>query len=311
MRRGRARRSRLAPLAAGALGASATCAVCAASAAADEPARVLLTDEGPYLPGTQGAFVPHRDQYHRPPHGSSHRPYHPAPGIIVDVLDTGGAVIPGLQRTARNLGYWPFRHCYEDGLRRNQALGGAVWLDLHLAPDASARRTEVTSSSMRDGVVTACVAREAHRLVLDAVDAAMTARVRVLLALGDEPVQGPIPIPGGSDVRATLRASWPDATACFEASLARHPDAGGRIELRFEIDDEGAIARVAQSGVPYPDAETGACVADVYRKVPLSITHAVPGKAFVYAVHFEPASAVLPPAPLAAHEERVSQEVAR
>jgi hypothetical protein len=307
MRPRRTRRSRLALLAASALGASAARAV---TAAADEPARVLLTDEGPYLPGTQGAFVPHRDQYRRPPHGSSHRPYHPAPGVIVDVLDTAGAVIPGLQRTARNLGYWPFRHCYEDGLRRNQALGGAVWLDLHLAPDASARRTEVTSSSMRDDVLTACVAREAHRLVLDPVDAAMTARVRVMLALGDEPVQGPIPIPSGSDVRATLRAAWPDATACFEASLARHSDAGGRVELRFEMDDDGAIARVAPSGVPYPDAETATCVADVYRKVPLSVTHAVPGKAFVYAVHFEPASAVLPP-PAAAREEPVSQEVAR
>jgi hypothetical protein len=308
MRRGRARRCRLALLAAGALGVSAACPV---AAGADESARVLLTDEGPYLPGTQGAFIPHRDQYHRPQHGSSHRPYHPAPGIIVDVLDAAGAVIPNLQRTARNLGYWPFRHCYEDGLRRNQALGGAVWLDLHLVPDTSARRTEVTSSSMKDDVVTACVAREAHRLVLDPVDAAMTARVRVLLALGDEPVAGPIPIPGGSDVRTTLRASWPDATACFEASLARHPEAGGRVELRFEIDDDGAVARVAPSGVPYADAETTTCVADVYRKVALAIAHAVPGKAFVYAVHFEPASAVLPPPPLAGHEEPLTQEVGR
>jgi hypothetical protein len=275
-------------LAAGAVSTTST------RAGADAASHLLVTDDPPYLPGTQGAFTPHRDQFHRPPQGSSHRPYHPAPGIVVDVVDAEGAVLAGLQRTARNLGYWPFRRCYEEGLRRNQALGGTVSLDLAVTPDPAARRTEVTASTVRDDVVTACVAREAHHLALDPVQATVSARLRVLLALGDEPVAGPIPIPGAGELRTALRASWPEATSCFEAAIARHPDGGGRIELRFDLDDDGALARVSESGARFPDPDATECVAAVYRKAPLSVTHAVPGKAFVYALHFEPAAGVLP-----------------
>jgi hypothetical protein len=277
-----------------ALATGATLAIGSAAAWADDTARVLVADDPPFLPGTQGAFTPHRDQFHRPPQGSSHRPYHPAPGIVVDVLDGDGAVMAGLQRTARNLGYWPFRRCYEEGLRRNQALGGTVSLDLVVTPDAAARRTEVTSSTVRDDVVTACVAREAHHLALDPVEAPVTAKVRVLLALGDEPVAGTIPVPGAADLRAALRSSLPQATSCFEGSLARHPDGGGRIELRFEVNDDGTVAHVSEAAPHYPDSETAECIADVYRRAPLSVAHAVPGKAFVYAIHFEPRPGVLP-----------------
>jgi hypothetical protein len=292
------------------LGLALAAALSATPANGDDAGHVLVIDEPPFLPGTQGAFTPHRDQFHRPPQGSSHRPYHPAPGIVVDVLDRDGAVIAGLQRTARNLGYWPFRRCYEDGLRRNQALGGSVTLDMSLTPAGGERRTEIASSSVRDDVVTACVAREAHHLALDPVEAPIAARVRVLLALGDEPVQGPIPVPGAADLRTALRASWQDTTACFEASLARHPDSGGRIELRFEVDDDGGLTGVSETGVRFPDPEASACVAGIYRRASLSVAHAVPGKAFVYAIHFESRSGVLP-APTLAREETDSQEMAR
>jgi hypothetical protein len=276
-------------------------------AGAEEEAGVLVADEPPYIPGSQGAFVPHRDEYHRPPHGNSHRPYHPAPGIIVDVLDGGGAVIPGLQRTARNLGYWPFRHCYEDGLRRNQAIQGTVSLDLLVTPESVGRRTEVTSTTVKDDVVTACVAREAHHLALDPVEAPVNAHVRVLLALGDEPVRGPMPVPGAADLREALRAKWPDAKACFAASFAKHPDAGGRIALRFDVDDHGVIERVSELDPPYPDVETGECIADAYRQVATTVNHVVPGNAFVYALRLESRAGVLPVPTLARADHETLQ----
>ncbi|MGH7434266.1 MAG: hypothetical protein ACRENE_01165, partial [Polyangiaceae bacterium] len=225
------------------------------------------------------------------------RPYHPAPGIVVDVIDESGTVIAGLQRTARNLGYWPFRRCYEEGLRRDQSLTGTVSVDLLVSPEASGRRTELQSSTLKDDVVTKCVAREAHHLVFDPVASPVAAKLRVLLALGDEPVPLALGIPGGKDLRAELRAHWPEAASCFEASLARHPDAGGRIELRFDLDDDGALSQISEVGARYPDTATTECVAAVYRRVQLTSPPAVRGKAFVYVVHFEPASAVLPVPP--------------
>jgi hypothetical protein len=279
------------------LAATVLCAAGSSASGSDETQRVLVADEPPFYPGTQGAITPPRDPS-RPSYkgreGSSHRPYHPAPGIVVDVVDESGTVLPGLQRSARNLGYWPFRHCYEEGLRRDQSLTGTVSLDLLLSPETTGRRTELESSTVKDGIVTACVAREAHHLVFDPVASPVAAKLRVLLALGDEPVPLALGFPGGTDLRATLRTHWGEAASCFEASLARHPDAGGRIELRFDLDDDGTTSKVSQAGVRYPDTETANCVEAVYRKAALTSPPAVRGKSFVYVVHFEPASSVLP-----------------
>ena len=193
------------------------------------------------------------------------------------MVDESGAVIAGLQRTARNLGYWPFRHCYEEGLRRDQSLTGTVSLDLLVSPEASARRTELQSSTVKDGVVTACVAREAHHIVFDPVASPIAAKLRVLLALGDEPVPLALGFPGGKDLRAELRSHWPEAASCFEASLSRHPDAGGRIELRFDLDDDGALSQISEVGARYPDTATTECVAAVYRRAQLTSPPAVRG----------------------------------
>jgi hypothetical protein len=284
---------RLSPILAG----TVLCAAGSTASGADETQRVLVADEAPFYPGTQGAITPPHDPS-RPAfkarEGSSQRPYHPAPGIVVDVVDESGAVIAALQRSARNLGYWPFRHCYEEGLRRDQSLTGTVSLDLLVSPDASGRRTELEGSTLKDGVVTACVAREAHHIVFDPVASPVAAKLRVLLALGDEPVPLALGFPGGKDLRAELRTHWAEAASCFEASLAHHPDAGGRIELRFDLADDGTPTRVSQAGSRYPDTQTADCVEEVYRHAALTSPPAVRGKSFVYVVHFEPASSVLP-----------------
>jgi hypothetical protein len=265
-------------------------------AAADDASRALVTDEPPFLPGTQAWVAPRSAPPRKARRGG--RPYHPAPGIVVDVVDDSGAVIQGMQRTARNLGYWPFRRCYEEGLRRNQALTGTVSMAIVVTPQESDRRTEVVSSSVKDDVVTACVAREAHHITLDPVQAPVTARIRVLLALGDEPVPGPVTAPGGGDLRAVLRMSWPEALGCFEAALARRPDAGGRMELRFDVDADGTIARVAEAAPRFPDAEATDCVVDVFTRAALvGLSPALRGKAFVYPMHFESRSGAIPPRP--------------
>lgn len=264
------------------------------SAAADEASRVLLADELPFFP-SGGYSAPARGdaaagKHHR---GRGNRPYHPAPGIVVDVLDEHGNVIAALQRAARDVGYWPFRRCYEEGLRRDQGLAGTVSFDLLVLPEGSPRRTELTATTLKDQVVATCVAREALHLELAPIESPTLAKVRVLLATGDEPVPTPWAVPRAGELRAALRGSWSQLEQCYQATLARHPDLGGRMELRFEVGDDGTLANVVETGTRFSDAETTLCVVGVYRGASLPLVM-LRGKGFIYPVHFEPRSGVLP-----------------
>jgi hypothetical protein len=217
-------------------------------------------------------------------------------------MDASGAVAPGLQRAARNLGYWPFRHCYEEGLRRDQALSGTVSFDLWVKPEGSVEKTEVTATTLKDEVVAACVAREALGLALSPVDsptapalAVRLAKARVRLATGDEPVPGPALVPHAEQLRASLRDSWSTLQACYEGALARHPDAGGRMELRFELGDDGVVVDVEEIATHFSDADATRCIVSTYRGVALpALPRELRGKGFVYPVHFEQRSSVMP-----------------
>ena len=264
-------------------------------AAADEVSHVLLADELPFFP-SGGYETPARAEaagkHH---HGRGNRPYHPAPGIVVDVVDDHGSVLAPLQRAARNVGYWPFRHCYEEGLRRDQGLTGTVSLDLLVLPEGAPQRAELTATTLKDQVVAACVAREALHLDLVPIESPTVAKVRVLLATGDEPVPRPWAVPRAGELRAALRDSWSRLEQCYEATLTRHPDLGGRMELRFEVGGDGTLANVVEAGTRFSDPETTQCVVGVYRGATLaSLPQELRGKGFIYPVHFEPRSGVLP-----------------
>ena len=64
------------------------------------------------------------------------------------------------------------------------------------------------------------------------------------------------PYRGPGELRAALRGSWSRLEQCYEATLARHPDLGGRMELRFEVGDDGTLANVVEAGTRFSDAET-------------------------------------------------------
>ena len=139
--------------------------------------RLLPADELPYSPAhlrAHDAKLEHAEHHHPRDRENEEnrvdlmtragkRPYHPAPGIIVDVVAAeGGAAAPDLQRAARNLGYWPFRQCYEEGLRRDPRLAGKVSLEPAIGPSGAVDRSVVTAATVRDEIVAACVAREAQ-----------------------------------------------------------------------------------------------------------------------------------------------------
>jgi hypothetical protein len=210
----------------------------------------------------------------------------------VDVAAAEGGSSADLQRTARNLGYWPFRRCYEEGLRRDQRLTGKVSLDLALGADGAVEAAAVVAATAADESVVLCVAREARQLPLGAYGSEARARLDVTLWRGDEPVPVSPAVPHAAELRETLRARWPEAARCYASALARQPDAGGRIDLRFRVGPEGDVLDVIEEGDDrFGDAEATACVLAAYRGArltPPADSRSQEGR-FTYSLHFEAA----------------------
>ena len=277
----------------------APAAPAAPAATSSSPPRIVLVDFEPAKTShTRARELPEHEHEHghHPKHGRHGRPFHPAPGIVVDVASAqGGASAADIQRTARNIGYWPFRHCYEDGLQHNQQLAGSVHFGL--TRQGGSLTTQLVDSSIKDESVTLCVLREARHLELswgaEAGDASAeaTADMKVSLATGDEPVPTPHPVPHADELREALHASFPAIQQCYASGLARHPDEGGRMELRFRAKPGGEITEVSEDEPRFGDVDVTRCVLGVYPTTKLPHVHGSHASSFVYALHFEAAPA--------------------
>jgi hypothetical protein len=257
-------------------------------APAAAPPRIVLVDELPFKATHASARELPEHGHHGKKHGRHGRPFHPAPGIIVDVngAQGGTATAADLQRTARNDGYWPFRHCYEEGLRRNQDLSGSVSFALYRQPGGTG--SQLAQSTLHDESVTLCVLREAQHLDLPwGGEGDASADVKVGLATGDEPVPMPHPVPHADAIREALHASWPAVQQCYASELGKHPDLGGRMELRFRVKADGEILDVSENDPRFGDVDVTKCVLGVYRTAKLPPMHGTHEASFVYAMHFE------------------------
>jgi len=250
-----------------------------------------LVDETPhYAVHWRPQESPDAQHAHTKKRGRHGRPFHPAPGVIVDVVDArGGAPAAKLQRVARDAGYWPFRRCYEEGLRRDQQLAGKVSLDVRVAAAGSVERSTPTGTTLRDDSVVACVAREARSFSLPPSESLTDAAVDVTLSPGDEPVPVARPVPNADRLREALRASWPAIEQCYASELTSHPDAGGHMELHFRVTSGGEIVEVAEEGDRrFGDVQVSRCVLGVYRTTRLpALENATRERDFVYGLHFE------------------------
>jgi hypothetical protein len=229
-----------------------------------------------------GTTSEHTTTAHRK-RGASTRPYHPDPGIIVDVPNQAE-----VQKVARAKGYNPFRHCYEEGLRRNQHLSGKVTMDFTLGADGAVMGAHKTASTLSDESVNQCVVREASHLVLAKPDAANPAvTMSVTLSPGDEPVPVPHAAPHADKLRDSLRAKWSGVEVCYKLGLDRHADLGGRMEIKFKAKANGEIVEAAEGETKFSDVEVTKCVLGVYRTAKLPKIGGKKDTTFVYALHLE------------------------
>lgn len=285
--------------------APATPAPAPAPAAAPTPVTVNIADELPFNatgaakhdtkshakttkpkklpPGTTGQ----RSTRHGRKRGD--RPYHPDPGIIVDVTSAGaGANQADVQKLARAKGYTPFRHCYEEGLRRNQKLGGKLSMELVLGADGSVTSAKKTASTVGDVSVDACVVREALHLSLARPDSGTPSIAMVVtLSPGDEPVPVPHAAPHADKLREALRGRWSGVEVCYQKGLEKKRDLGGRLEVKFKVKPNGEIVDVAEGDTHFGDADVSKCVVGVMKGAKFSKLGTKHEATFVYAIHLE------------------------
>jgi hypothetical protein len=249
-------------------------------------------------PGTTGQRATTHHHGRKRGHASETRPYHPDPGIIVDVTSaTAGANQSEVQKLARAKGYNPFRHCYEEGLRRNQHLTGKVTVEFTLGAEGAVVGAHKTASSVGDESVNQCVVREASHLVLAKPETGAPAiAMAVTLSPGDELVPVPHAAPHADKLRDALRAKWSGVEVCYKQGLERRRDLGGRMELKFKVKSNGEILESNEHDAHFADAAVTQCVLGVYKTAKLPKLGTKHDTSFVYAIHLE---SIAPAAPVA------------
>jgi hypothetical protein len=200
------------------------------------------------------------------------RPAHPAPRVKVDVTDVrGDASGADMQRAARLKSYWPFRICYEQGLRRMQKLHGTIKLRLTIGPSGRPSGVQQLASELKDPAVVSCVVQSAMALGLPApASGAPQITLDVSLWPGDEPVSVTTSIRGKNNAPddapalvQTFRARDADVKACYAAGLRRHEGLWGRLALELRLAS-GKIDEVSEVESHFPDPEVTECVRKIF-----------------------------------------------
>jgi hypothetical protein len=207
-----------------------------------------------------------------PAQGAKPRPSHAAPRVKVDVTEVrGDASEADMQRAARLKSYWPFRICYEQGLRRMQKLHGTIKLRLTIGPNGRPSGVQQLATELGDVAVVSCVVKSAMGLGLPAPSSG-TPQITLEISLwpGDEPVSVKTALRGKNaapvDAEAlteALRTRSNEVRACYAAGLRRHVGLWGRLALALRITS-GVVDDVGEVESHFPDPEVTACVRKIF-----------------------------------------------
>jgi hypothetical protein len=245
------------------------------------------------------------------PHYPSNKPgFHVAPRVMVDTTVRAGwlpvrSSRPGVfSETAvlaqtRNKGYWPFRLCFEAGLRQNAKLRGKSRLHFVIDVDGRARASRLVATELTDIEVARCVAARAGALKFAPPPRRrVPVELSVELSPGDAPLPElrlagtdppdatprPLPVLDGRRVEELLLGALATATACFASRNAVEPFLWGRIGLRVDVDRHGNVT-VKEHESRFPDAEVVRCTAAAVQALPIANVATGPAS-FTWAVRF-------------------------
>lgn len=244
---------------------------------------------------------------------SNHHGYHPWPRVRVDTKILSRNLprrapwnrrrgrrrhvlsVARVQAEARAKGYWKFRLCSEDGLRRDQKMHGQTILRFSITPHGHVTHAWLVKSKLTDKDVKSCLRHAVSKL---AFKPAPHRRVDVQLSVKLWPGDAPVPLigapdpdkapdnPGQLDAAAIQKATADVPAAvrsCYRNALERDPHLWGRIQLRVDLDKKGRVQHVAQDESHFPAPAVVRCAVAALGKC-----HFPPAKggalSFVYAL---------------------------
>lgn len=216
-----------------------------------------------------------------PQHPSNRPGYHPATRVIVEVGTTsrrlpksakGRKVLTQLRLLAelRKRGYWPFRSCYEESVRRTLAQPGAgrtregeSRLRLGVRSDGRVVSARVLSTRL-ERATGQCLSEAAREITIQpAPGRSFWVDLRVRLFAGDAPLS-PLSSEPPPELDAELGAhlaerAEPSLRRCCESGLSADPALWGRIALAVETAPDGAITQVTERESRFSDPRVVAC----------------------------------------------------
>ncbi|HVW27275.1 MAG TPA: AgmX/PglI C-terminal domain-containing protein [Polyangiaceae bacterium] len=207
---------------------------------------------------------------------------------------------------ARNHGYWPFRLCFEQGLRKAAKLRGKTRIHVVVGADGRVRDARVKNTELDDREVATCLAAHAEQLHFSPPPPRrLGLALLVDLSPGDAPLPGlRLPETDGApavplDARRLgelLGTITGPAGACYAKALTSDPALWGRIGVRVDVDRHGNVT-VREHESRFPGARVVTCVKDAVAALPIASAMSAPGS-FTWGLRFgspqPPAAAPIP-----------------
>lgn len=247
---------------------------------------------------------------------SSRPGFHPAPRVKVDVVVVAGP----LQKTARvdprtkkpdrvlsqasllarsrKYGYWPFRLCFEAGLRKKATLGGKTRIRFRVNRAGRILQKRLLSTKLEDREVAQCLVEAASEIELLPALRSIDVEAKIDLWRGDAPlptlVESPEKAPtlDHDAITAVVEASRASFEGCYRSALARDPALWGRVEVAVQLDPSGVVVSASERDSHFPDKEAAACVIETTRALEFSPKKSRPS--FVLGFRFGSAPIVTP-----------------
>ncbi len=177
---------------------------------------------------------------------------------------------------SRKYGYWPFRLCFEEGLRRDQKLGGKTRLRFRVTTSGSIRGGRLVDTKLSDPEVAKCLVEAAPEIRLLPPPRGIDVELLVSLWPGDAAVpslEDAPETPAKLDSEAIAASLGEIRTAfsdCYADGRTRDPALWGRLELGIEVDEAGAIKDVRERDSRFPDPEVTTCAISAAKSWALS-----------------------------------------
>lgn len=206
--------------------------------------------------------------------------YHPGARVVVEAKLIAGRLPQrstrvlsqlGVLAQSRSRGYWPFRICYEDALRRDPKQRGESRLRLSIARSGRVTRARLLRTEL-DRSAGECLRMAARKLAYQPGPHSGLVAVDLFVKFwpGDAPVPsigapaGTNPInPGTLDVAGfheVAQRAVPDIQMCYRAGLGSDPELWGRVELLLHLAADGTLQSVVENESRFPDPEVSRCV---------------------------------------------------